>query len=159
MTTPSSPPINFDHILNELRVSNPGRGLPITLNDSDVRALAGVPSGAIYFSNLLGRSSYTSMSASVTNGTLYNNQTGSTYTGVTRPSVSVSNGSGGYTYQWTITSGSGFTLGSSTSAQCTVSHSIGVNGYNGECYLTCVITDNTGHQISVNATCYYTNNQ
>jgi len=43
-------------VLAELQVANAGRGYPISLNDTDVRTLAGVPSGAISMSNLYGKS-------------------------------------------------------------------------------------------------------
>lgn len=57
MTTPANNPISLTDVMNELRVANPGRPYPISLNDSDVRALAGVPSGTISMSDLLNKSS------------------------------------------------------------------------------------------------------
>lgn len=57
MTTPVSPPITMLDVLAELQIANPSRSLPISLNDSDVRALAGIPSGTISLLQLLNRSS------------------------------------------------------------------------------------------------------
>jgi hypothetical protein len=50
-------PISLLNVLAELRIANPGRQLPISLNDPDVRALAGVPSGPISLANFYGKSS------------------------------------------------------------------------------------------------------
>jgi hypothetical protein len=49
-------PISMGDVLAELRVANPGRQPPISLNDPDVRALAGVPSGPISLANFYGKS-------------------------------------------------------------------------------------------------------
>ena len=59
MTLPASGSISLTQVLAELQTANAGRTLPISLGDADVRALAGVPSGAISLSNLYGKTAYT----------------------------------------------------------------------------------------------------
>jgi hypothetical protein len=56
MTLPVSGSISLSQVLTELRIAAPGRALPIRLGDADVRALAGVPTGAISMSSLRGKS-------------------------------------------------------------------------------------------------------
>lgn len=150
MTLPASGSISLGDVMTELRVTNPGRAYPISLGDSDVRALAGVPSGAISLSNLYGKSSYIAMTVTGIDDTtsMAGNTTGTSYTGHTHPSVSVSGGSGGYTYLWSITGGSGFTLTSSTLQTCDVAHSVPALGYSGTCTLSCAVTDSTSHTVT-----------
>lgn len=76
MTLQSSNPISLGDVLNELKIANPSRALPIALGDSDVRSLAGVPSGNISLTDLLGKSaiyffSSASWSSSTTKMTPY----------------------------------------------------------------------------------------
>jgi hypothetical protein len=56
MTLPASGTITMAQVLAELQTTNPSRTTPISLNDSDVRTLAGVASGTISMSNLHGKS-------------------------------------------------------------------------------------------------------
>lgn len=57
MTLPASGAISMAQVLAELQIAAPTRAGPLSLNDADVRALAGVPSGAISMSDLYGKSS------------------------------------------------------------------------------------------------------
>jgi hypothetical protein len=149
MTLQASGVISLTDVMNEIRLVNPGRAYPISLGDADVRALAGVPSGAIGLSNLYGKSSYIPMN--VTGNS--DSQSASSASGGTvtcHPSVSVTNGSGGYTYSWSFTSNpNSCGLGASTSAACNVSHSYTTNAFGGAtATLQCVVTDNTGHVVT-----------
>jgi hypothetical protein len=56
VTLPASFPLSMSQVLAELQLATPSRAYPISLHDTDVRTLAGVPSGAISMSNLLGKS-------------------------------------------------------------------------------------------------------
>lgn len=150
MTLPASGTISLTDVMNEIRLVNPGRAYPISLGDSDVRALAGVPSGAISLSNLYGKSSYIPMNVIGNNDAQSASSAGSGGTVTCHPSVSVTNGSGGYTYAWSFTSNpNSCSLGASTSAACNVSHSFTLNS-NGSTSATlqCVVTDNTGHIVT-----------
>lgn len=57
MTLPASGTITMAQVLTELQIAAPARTTPISLGDADVRALAGVPSGAISLASLYGKSS------------------------------------------------------------------------------------------------------
>lgn len=60
MTLPASGPITLGQVAAEL-----GIGLPLSLGDPRVRALAGVPSGPISLGQLRGKSAYTAMAGSM----------------------------------------------------------------------------------------------
>lgn len=58
-TLPGSGSISLAQVLAELQVANPSRAYPLSLTDSDVRALAGVPSGNIVLpTDFYGKSSF-----------------------------------------------------------------------------------------------------
>lgn len=151
MTLPTSGSISSDQIMAELRVANPTRAFPLSLTDADVLALAGKSSPPISIpADLYGKSSYVDMIVTRVDDadSMASNAIGSTYIGHAAPSVTVSGGSGGYTYLWAITAGSGFTLTLSTSRICDVAHSIPAAGFNGTCTLSCAVTDNTSHTVT-----------
>lgn len=150
MTLPITGPITLTDVMNELRVVNPGRAYPIVLGDADVRALAGIASGPVSLTNLRGKSSYISMTITPTDG--YGFGTSSTSGGIAicSPSISVTGGSGGYTYHWAFESNpSSCALSNATSLQCNVSHNY-VKTANGSAgaTLSCTVTDNTGHSVT-----------
>jgi hypothetical protein len=149
MTLQASGGISLTDVMNEIRLVNPGRAYPISLGDADVRALAGVPSGAIGLSNLYGKSSYIPMNVTG-NSSSQGASSASGGTVTCHPSVSVTNGSGGYTYSWSFTSNpNSCGLGASTSAACNVSHGYTTNANGGAtATLQCVVTDNTGHVVT-----------
>jgi hypothetical protein len=148
MTLPASGSISLSQVSVELgRASNANT----KLGESAVRTLAGVASGAISLGNLRGKSAYTPMIGVGHDG--YNSFM-STYSGGTAtcsPYVTVSNGSGGYTYSWSFTSNpNSLTLANATSSQCTVSKTFTkLSSWSMGATLQCVISDNTGHSITV----------
>lgn len=146
MTLPASGTISLSQVLGELQIGNPSRTNPISLGDTDVRTLAGVPSGAISLSNLYGKSGGAGLGASTTNGFKSVSSVGSGGTAIANPSVSAFGGTPPYSYLWTFTSNPDTcTLGSATSATCSVSkaYSVNTNG-SASAVLQCVITDSTG---------------
>lgn len=146
MTMPSSGTISMAQIDVEIgRASN----AVISLGESAVRTLAGVPSGPISLSQFYGKSSYTPMSGTGIDGLTEGAAGGTQYTGSCYPYVTVSGGSGGYTFAWTFITANGSTLVNPTSSNPVVRHIIGKFGYSGTSTLQCVITDNTLHQITV----------
>jgi hypothetical protein len=93
MTLPASGPITMADVAAELGISAVG----LSLNDSRVRALAGIPSGAISFADLHGKSAL-SVSLSVTSASQASNTAGFTFGTNTR---TVHGGDGSETTQWT----------------------------------------------------------
>lgn len=143
MTLQASGQITYNDIVNELRISNPSRAYTGTLGDADMRALAGVPSGPISFSNFYGKSSYIPMN--VTGNSDYDsfNSVSSGGTASTNPSVSVTGGNPSKTYLWSFTSNpNGFTLSNSSSQTCTVSKAFTQNAnFIQGCTLQCAVND------------------
>ena len=155
MALPSNTTIYMSQMNDEL--GRPGAQY-LTMNDAAVRNLAGRPSGIIYFSDLWGKSSYTPMNASPAN--VYDERqvasSGSNYTGSWQPGVSVSAGSGGYSFSWSFTSATnGFTLSNTGSQYATITHVISRFGSSASCTLNCLISDNTGHQVNVGVSVYF----
>lgn len=117
MTLPTSGTISLTLVINELRIANSSRTYPISLGDSDVRTLAGKPSGAISLSDLYGKSA-TPPTQPADPMTLYPNGTNrsipNTSTGggsiAINLSVAVTGGARPLTYLWTnIVSSGGMT--------------------------------------------------
>lgn len=152
MTLPSTPPISLSDVLTELRVVNPGRGLPISLGDADVRALAGKPSGAVSLSDLYGKSSYVPMTVQASDDYAYGDSGFSGGTLACYPTVSVTGGRGNKTYQWRfVTAPGSATLSNANQPTCTVMRtytkaSQGVASVN----LQCDVTDATGATVTSN---------
>jgi len=93
--------------------------------------------------SLRGKSWYVAMTATSTNGS---GSYGDYYTSGAasgNPSVTPSNGSGGYTYNWSITvAASGCTLVSNTSQTCQVNMACGLHSVSSSTVtLQCIITD------------------
>lgn len=153
MTLPVSGSISLADVLTEIRRVNPARALPISLGDTDVRALAGKPSGPISLADLYGKSSYTPMTVTATGGGRFGLTTGSSFTATVNPSVAISGGDPGYTVLWEMTSATdaGFVLGGASSQTCSVSHAIPAFGtYDGQATLVCHVTDSSGHPLDSN---------
>lgn len=90
-------------VLTELRIANPGRNLPISMSDADVKSLAGVGSNAYSMSAFYGKSAFTSALHIYTSG-------GSgieTFPNGARTLVIEAWGSGGYGGDGGCTNGSG----------------------------------------------------
>lgn len=107
MTLPVSGAMGLLDVLAELKLANPGRSLPISLGDTDVRALAGKPSGAIALSDLRGKSAQPALAAYTVSD--FGQQYDSTLSGGdarTFPRVAVTAGTAPYTYSWSLRAGS-----------------------------------------------------
>lgn len=152
MTLPDSGPISLSNVLVELRIANAGRTEPISLGDADVLALAGKSAPPISLSDLYGKSSYVPMTVKFTNSIIGNyDSSRSGGTAAASPSVTVSGGSGGYTYAWSILSQSILVvLSNANSPACLVTRSF-VRGANGEfdVFLRCIVTDSSGRSVTV----------
>jgi hypothetical protein len=151
MTLPASGSITLGQVAAELGIS-----LPLSLGDSRVRTLAGVPSGPISLGQLRGKSAAPPTPALSAYGqnaseTIY---TGSIQGGLATctPSVTVSSGVPGYSYQWSFTSnpdGFAFNAGT-TAASCSIAHSYS-RGRAGTIAATlqCIVTDSMGQTVTV----------
>lgn len=144
MTLPASGAISIGMVAAEL-----GIGFPLSLGDSRVRALAGVPSGPISMSSLYGKSAYTPMTISASDDSQNFDSNGAGGTASCSPGVTVTGGTGGYTYAWSFTSNpGGNTLTAANMADCVVSHAYGPNTTNSAySVLQCEVTDSTGHTV------------
>lgn len=157
MTIRTSPPISLTDVLTELRVVNPGRALPISLGDADVRALAGKPSGAISLTDLYGKSSYIPMTVQASGDSASGDSSLNGGTLIGHPTVSVTNGRGAKSYNWRKVGGSaGPVLSNTTSPTATVTQTYGKTSQGSASIdLVCDVTDATGatvtsNQVSVN---------
>lgn len=145
MTLPASFPLSMSQINVELgRAPN----ATVSLAESAVRTLAGVPSGSISFSNLLGKAS---MSATGVDSGLSYNSSGSGGSANSFPSVNVSGGQAPYTYSWSFTSNpQSASLANATGQTPTVSRPYTANSVGSySATLQCVVTDNLGTQRTV----------
>lgn len=138
----------------------------IGMNDASVRMLAGVSSGAISLSNLYGKSysSYTPMTATGTGGDNQALTTSGAGSCSVQCYVTPYNGSGSYTYSWSIVTNSGVvSISNMTSQTCNAYHNFSRNtSGSAAATLQCIITDSTSHNITVsniNVTLEWFNNQ
>jgi hypothetical protein len=127
MAISSTPPISLSNVGTEL-----GRGAPISMNDADVRALAGKPSGAYSMSDFLGKSSF---AVDFSIGAQQDVTAGSPSSGNRRIykllSSSVTGGSGSYTYSWSASGYSYSNLLTTTSASAQLTQSYNINDFDG----------------------------
>lgn len=146
MTLPASGYISLGQVLDELRVANPNRGLPISLGDADVLALAGKSGPPISLGDLYGKSAIAPLTAVGNNDYTFTNSVNGNGTARAYPSVTVSGGSGTRTYAWSIlsTTNPSATVSNTGSSRCTVSvpYYQNTNG-SATVYLRCVVTDST----------------
>jgi len=149
MTLPASGPISIGMVAAEL-----GIGLPLSLGDPRVRALAGKPSGPISLGDLRGKSatppfSLTANNASQTADTRFSDGTVSCSPGVTRVG-----GSGTVSYSWVVlsnTNNATVTLGNSSSVTISKTYRKNENGF-AQVQLRCTATDQTGQQRTADVT-------
>lgn len=140
MTLPASYPLSMSQINVELgRASN----ATTSLTESAVRTLANVPSGAISFSNLLGKSS---MVATGNSDDRSYNSSGVGGNANSFPTVTIVGGQAPYTYAWSFTSNpNAASLTNGTTATPTVSKAYTANSVGAySSTLQCVVTDNLG---------------
>jgi hypothetical protein len=155
MTLPASGAISLTDVMAELRTVNPSRAYPITLGDSDVRALAQVPSGPISLTSLYGKSAYVPMSGSIP--TVNANAAGNVgfpYTAHANVSISLSGGKAPFSYAWSHLSGDG---GITAANAATVTASFAISRYaaSGDNFsqaVQCIVTDVTGAQFPCSGT-------
>jgi hypothetical protein len=147
MTLPATAPITLAQVMTELRTVTPGRAYPIALGDADVRALAGVASGPISLTNLLGKSAYVAMSGSVpdVSDTATINP-GANYTKNVPVSVVIAGGLAPFSCVWSKVSGEGTVT--ATTATSTTSNFLVIRFADPGDVLPqvvqCVVTDATG---------------
>lgn len=146
MTIPASGSISIGMVAAEL-----GIGLPLSLGDSRVRALAGVPSGPISLGQLRGKSAYTPMTLTTTNGSggpANTENGGGTVSG--QATVAISGGVAPYSIQWAVTDNpGGCTLGSLTNVAVTASHTFTkLSNGSATVMLNVTVTDSTGASVA-----------
>lgn len=145
MTTPG-PPIGLNDVAAELGISS----VNLSLSDSRVRALAGIPSGSIGLQDCEHKSAI--MSAAIGG-----NQSGSgtSTSNVFSLTCTPTGGTGPYTYSWAYGSQGGtgtISIGSPSSASTgiTLSTSGGL-GSAISCNVQCTVHDSAGHMCTSNA--------
>ena len=114
MALPTTGPISLANVNVELGLSSTAT---ISLNQANVRTLAGIASGTISMSDLRGKSNAPTISISPSS--LYTLRSGAGSATSDAATGSASGGAGGYTYAWTRVSGDSYTINSSTSASTT----------------------------------------
>lgn len=145
MTLPTTGELKMSNINDE--IGKYGTWAQFWLSHADARALAGVPSGAIAFSNFRGKSRTTPLSASASGGSDVGTSYGNPYTARATATAYPNGGSGGYTYQWYVVSGSA--LDSTTSQSASISMQVRYGG-NKSCQCYCVVTDSGGNTYTTN---------
>jgi hypothetical protein len=134
MTLPSTGPISLANVNVELGLSSTTN---ISLNQTNVRTLAGVPSGTISLSNLYGKSN--ALAITISPSSLYTTRSGAGSVTSAAATGSGTGGAGGYTYAWTYVSGSSYTINSSTSASTTFTTNLVAEQYKSGVY-RCTVT-------------------
>lgn len=156
MTTPApGQPIGLTDVLTELRITNPGRALPISLGDADVRALAGIPSGPISLGDCSGKTNapgYTPMSGNFNSNTVDSNANPPANTTVHAPvSVTIAGDTAPISYTWTKDSGDG-TLFPANSANVDVTFvnaRFSAPGNDQQCNIRCVARDAANNTLTL----------
>lgn len=155
MTLPTGS-LSAQQIVDELRVVNPGRVRAISLQEADVRALAGVPSGPISFNDLRGKTSYVAMSGSVPNVSDYATISTGNYDFPVDIVVLRAGGLAPFSYTWTKLSGSAAgTLTAANAADTTAVFGINRFAESGTVLTMeaqCVVTDATGATLTRSGT-------
>lgn len=147
MTLPTSGPITLGQVAAELGIAR-----PLSLGDSRVRSLAGVPSGPISLGQLRGKSASTPLNATGTNATGHGGSSTSNGSVSCSPSVTAGGGTGTITYLWEfISNPDSCSLLNPTSAACTVSHSyVKTSTGTASATLRCTVRDGAGGIVVVN---------
>lgn len=158
MTITVTAPVTLADVMIELRTTNAGRAYPISLGDADVRSLAGVPSGAISLSNLLGKSAYTPMSGSVPDvpGATAAIDTANNYFRDVSVAVSVTGGQAPFSYAWSRVSGDiGTTVIAANAASTSVRFTVNKTQTAGavlSAVAQCIVTDATAATLTRSGT-------
>lgn len=145
MTLQASGPISAADINVELGRASTA---PFDINGAAERALAGVPSGAISFSDFYGKSAY---SFSVTAAPdLTKVGTASTLVTDGQAYVTLNGGVGPFTYQWYVINQTGdrtVTIDNPTSNQTYFRASLPLSGQTAICDAYCTVTDTSNGQV------------
>ena len=158
MTTPSSGEIRMSHVATEISA-----GYPLSLTDSRVRTLAGVPSGQISLSQLRGKSA--ALRATGNSASAFKDSRTGAGTVSCNPSVTnVQGGTAPYTYNWSfVTNPGGFAISTYTDWNTVISKAYGINtNGNYTAVLQCIVSDSSGKSVVVypiNATLQWSGNQ
>lgn len=134
MTLPSTGPISLANVNVELGLSSTTN---ISLNQTNVRTLAGISSGTISLSNLRGKSNAPTITISPSS--LYTSRSGGGSATSAAATGSGSGGAGGYTYAWTYVSGSSYTINSPSSAATTFTTTLLAGAFKSGVY-RCTVT-------------------
>jgi hypothetical protein len=146
MTLPASGSITLGDVAAEL-----GIGLPLSLGDARVLALAGKSAPPISLSDLYGKSAAAPMSGSIPNssGTTLAPGSSPTHTETVSVSINVQGGVLPLSYAWSHVTGDGSVTavnGANTSASFTVSRFAPAGTIYSQ-VVQCVVTDSTGAQL------------
>lgn len=152
MAIRSTPPISLADVMAELRIANPNRAYPLSLGDTDVRALAGKPSGPISLGDLYGRSGYAPMSISAVGGSDFQTSQfgpGSVSASATATAVG---GRGAKTYLWLIGEQQGSLVLSGQNTSTLVATKAYTQNSTGSATVSanCRVTDETGAMVTSN---------
>lgn len=134
MTLPSTGPISLANVNVELGLSSTTN---ISLNQTNVRTLAGISSGTISLNSLRGKSNAPTITISPSS--LYTSRSGGGSATSATATGSGSGGAGGYTYAWTYVSGSSYTINSPSSAATTFTTTLIAGAYKTGVY-RCTVT-------------------
>jgi hypothetical protein len=147
MTLPASGSISLGDVAAEL-----GAGLPLSLGDSRVLALAGKGALPISLSDLYGKSSIPPLTANATGGYSSGSSTTSGGTVSTSATASPSGGVAPYSYAWTVVSNTGgATVGSLTGQSVSISKSFGkLSDGSASVTFNVTVSDSQGRSVTVN---------
>lgn len=143
MSLPNSGPISLGDVAAEL-----GIGLPLSLGDPRVLALAGKSAPPISLSDLYGIGKVVVTGHDDTQSIYTGSGNG---TGSCSPYVTIAGGRAPYAYLWEFESNPhGFTMAGNSGPSCTISHTFGKNGTEEiSATLRCTVTDGTGRSVTL----------